>query len=129
MLRIVLIAIIACSLLAACAKSKENNNEPALYGAWVNSNLPTDTLWFTAKGGKNILRCNNSFNASAPAYTELEYFFRDGKLSLALGGPSGTNRLIDSFTWKQENKQFDILMYQLYLFMSSSTTHGVYNKI
>jgi len=128
--RLSMIACIACLLALACTKSKTGNNpEAALYGVWVNGNVSNDTLWFMNKGGKNILRYNNSFNAAAPAYTEVEYFFKNGELSFVLGGPSGIVKLIDSFTWKQENKQFDILIYQLYLFISSSITHGVYNKI
>ena len=89
MLRVPVIAIICCALLTAgCTKNKAvDNNEAALYGAWVNSNLPTDTLWFMNKGGKNILRYNNSLNLTAPAYAEQEYFFKDGKLSIVLGGP------------------------------------------
>jgi len=130
MARFSIIGIISFALLlAACTKSKDNNNEAVLYGVWVNSKAPMDTLWFMNKGGKNILRYNNSFNIAMPAYTELEYFFKNGELSIALGGPSGITRFIDSFAWKQENRQFDILIYQLYLFISSSTTHGVYTKI
>ena len=130
MVRLSIIACIACLLALACTKSKTGTNpEAALYGIWVNSNAPMDTLWFMNKGGKNILRYNNSFNVAAPAYTESVYFFKTDKLSFALGGPSGIVKLIDSFTWKQENKQFDILIYQLYAFISSSTTHGLYTKI
>ena len=62
-------------------------------------------------------------------YTELEYSFKDGKLAAAVFGPFSEMRTIDSFTWKQENKTFDILIYQLYSFISSSATHGVYIKI
>jgi hypothetical protein len=130
MARFSIIAMIGFALLlTACTKSKNDNNEAALYGTWVNNNAPNDTLWFMNKGGKNILRYNNSFNTGAPMYSEAEYFFKNGELSFALGGPSGITRLIDSFTWKQENKEFDILIYQLYLFISSSSTHGSYTKI
>ena len=130
MIRFSIIGMITLALLlVACTKSKDGGNEAALYGVWVNGNVPNDTLWFMNKGGKNILRYNNSFNTAAPAYTESEYFFKNDKLSFALGGPSGIVKLIDSFTWKQENKQFDILIYQLYAFISSSTTHGLYTKI
>ena len=130
MVRLSIIACIACLLALACTKSKTDNNpEAALYGVWVNGNVPNDTLWFMNKGGKNILRYNNSFNTATPTYTEVEYFFKNGELSFELGGPSGISKLIDSFTWKQENKQFDILIYQLYAFISSSTTHGLYTKI
>ena len=130
MIRFSIIGMITLALLlAACTKSKDGSNEAALYGAWVNSNAPMDTLWFMNKGGKNILRYNNSFNVAVPSYTEVEYFFKNGELSFALGGPSGITKLVDSFTWKHENKQFDILIYQLYAFISSSTTHGLYTKI
>jgi len=115
-------------VLSACTKNTENR-EAAMHGIWINSQLPNDTLWFANKNGKNILRYNNSFNPNAPVYTESEYFFANGKLSFNLGGIAGTTRTIDSFIWKQENKQFDILIYQLYMFISSSTTHGVYTKI
>jgi len=130
MVRLSIIACIAWLLALACTKSKTDDTpEAALYGVWLNGNVPNDTLWFMNKGGKNILRYNNSFNTAAPVYAEVEYFFNNDELSFMLGGPSGISKLIDSFTWKQENKQFDILSYQLYAFISSSTTHGLYTKI
>ena len=128
MLRPLIYLLLALAVLgAACAKSN-NNSESMLYGTWVKGNQVGDTLYFLRKDGKNIMRSNQSFNPSLTASTEWEYFFKDGQLSVVLG--AGTQaRLLNSFTWVDMGKKFDILGYQVFLFMSSSATHFVYTKV
>jgi hypothetical protein len=116
-------------LLAVASCSKSNNNSNTLQGVWVNENLPNDTLRFVQKFGKNILQVNMSFNPALPTYTEYEYKFVDGKLWVALAPTASPDHPIDSFTWIDQGKKFEILGFQLYLFMSSSTTHFRYHKV
>jgi len=122
------LSIVCMLLVAACSKSN-SGNETIFYGTWVNSNAPKDTLQFTRRDGKNILRTNQSFNTSLPNNQETEYSFINGKLAVYVFGPNEAFNLVTSFAWIQEEKQFDILGFQLYPFMSSSTTHFTYTKI
>ena len=122
------LSIAAALLVIACSKNSDGN-ESVLYGRWSKGTNVADTLEFMNKGGKNILRFNGSFNPAVPATTEVEYSYKKGRLSVAVFGPGEAPREIESFTWKQQNKQFDILGFQLYIIMSSSTTHFTYTKI
>ena len=116
-------------LAPACTKKTAASSDSQLYGIWVNENGPGDTLRFMQVGSKNVLRMNASFNTPVPTYTDYEYSFTNGQLSLATAAPSGPWRLISSFTWLQQGKEFDVLAFQLYLFLSSSVTHGRYRRI
>jgi len=78
--------IVFVSLLAACKKDGVPS-ESALYGFWVKGNQAGDTLQFLRLKRKDIMRQNESFNAALPAYTEKEYKYQDGKLSLQLFAP------------------------------------------
>ena len=128
MVRLFICLCIMVALLGAACSKSTSSEESALYGTWVKGNQVGDTLYFLRKDGKNILRSNQSFNPSLTAWTEWEYYFKNGQLSIALG--AGTQyRLLDSFSWVETNKKFDILGYQLFLFMSSSVTHFVYTRV
>lgn len=128
MLRPLTYLLLALALLgAACSKSNKSS-ESALYGTWVKGPNVGDTLYFLRKDGKNIMRSNQSFNPALTAWTEWEYFFKDGQLSVVLG--AGTQaRLLNSFTWVEAGRKFDILGFQVFMFMSSSVTHFVYTKV
>jgi hypothetical protein len=129
MLRLFIVVFVGFALLV-CACSKNNDGEEsALYGTWVKGSQTGDTLWFMRKDGKNIMRSNQSFNPGLPNQQEMEYRFMNGKLSVAVYGPAAALRPIDSFTWQQPGKRFDILGFQLFIFMSSSVTHFTYTKI
>lgn len=128
MLRALIFSCIAGFLLVACTKTNASE-ESLFYGRWVNAVTPNDTLWFTSKSGKNILRINNSFNPSLPFYDEYEYGYKNGKLSVILPGATPFKREVDSFNWTQTNKEFEILGYQLYLFMSSTSSRFTYRKL
>lgn len=128
MLRPLLYLLLALALLGAACTKNNNNNESLLYGTWVKGPNTGDTLYFLRKDGKNIMRSNQSFNPSLTAWSDWEYRYSNGKLSVALFG--GTEfRSLDSFTWLQQGKKFDVLGYQVFMFMSSSMTHFVYTKV
>jgi len=129
MLRLCLVVSIVLAMLASACSKKDDDNETVLYGAWINSKAPGDTLQFMLKNNKNILRYNQSFNPGLPQYAEIEYRYKNGKLSAGVFGLAAPLRDINSFTWIEQNKKFDILGYQLYLFMSSSATHFTYIKV
>ena len=129
MLRLCLVVSIVFALLAAACSKKEDDNETVLYGVWINSKAPGDTLQFMLKNNKNILRYNQSFNPALPQYAEIEYRYKNSKLSAAVFGPAASLRDISSFNWIEQNKKFDVLGYQLYLFMASSATHFTYIKV
>ena len=129
MLRLfVLLSIAMVMLVCACSKSN-TGEESVLYGSWVNNGVPGDTLQFMHKNNRDVLRFNNSFNPTLPVYTEVAYTYKNGKLQVGLYGAGEPLKAINSFIWKQPSKEFDILGYQLYLFMSSSVTHFTYTKI
>ena len=128
MLRLFTCLFIMFALLGPACSKTYTNNESMLYGTWVKGPNFGDTLQFLQKDGKNIMRSNQSFNPSLSAWTEWEYRFKNGQLSIALG-VNTEYRLLDSFTWIESGKKFDILGFQLFMFMSSSATHFVYTKL
>ena len=127
--RLFIVALMAFAMLAAACSKKDDDNETVLYGVWINSKAPGDTLQFMLKNNRNILRYNQSFNPALSQYAEIEYRYKNGKLSAAVFGSAASLRDIDSFTWIQQNKKFDVLGYQLYLFMASSASHFTYIKV
>ena len=129
MLRLFIVVSIVFVLLAAACSKKDDDNETVLYGVWINSKAPGDTLQFMPKDGKNILRYNQSFNPALPQYAKIEYRYKNGKLSAGVFGPAASLGDISSFNWIEQNKKFDVLGYQLYLFMASSATHFTYIKV
>ncbi len=129
MLRLFIVVSIAFAMLATACSKNNDDNETVFYGTWINNNAPGDTLQFMRKNSKNILRFNQSLNPGMPLYLEIEYRYKNGKLSAAVFGSFEPIRDIDSFTWIQQNKKFDVLGYQLYLIMSSTVTHFTYTKV
>lgn len=126
--RLLFISLLGLLTLASCSKSYPSG-EAALYGTWVNQVSPGDTLTFLRVNGQNILRLNNSFNPALSSYTEYRYTFKDDQLSIFFGAGDTPAWLINSFTWKIKGKEFEILGFQLYMFMSSSTTVFHYKKV
>jgi hypothetical protein len=124
-----LIVLITALLLGSCRKNNTADNEAVLYGAWVNTSHPGDTLHFINKNNKNILRYNVSLNAVHPAYEESEYSYADGKLSVAVFGAGTILHSINSFTWKQPGQRFEVQGIQLFMIMSSSSTYFTYRKV
>lgn len=126
--RLLLILLLALLTLAGCSKSYPSG-EAALYGVWVNQVAPGDTLSFLRVNGQNIFRYNNSFNPSRSSYTEYRYALKNNQLSLYVGTDDTPVWLVNSFNWKQTGKEFDVLGFQLYAFMSSTTTVFHYKKV
>jgi hypothetical protein len=121
--------IVLVSILAACDKDGAPS-EAALYGTWVKGNQTGDTLQFLRKNGKDIMRQNESFNAGLPAYTEKEYQYQNGKLSLQLFAPSSNEFYpVDSFRWTSFGREFTLQGIQLFIFMSSTQTYFTYRKL
>jgi len=119
----------AFALLAIACSKNDSDNASLLYGTWVKGAQTGDTLWFLRKGGKNIMRSNQSFNPGLTVYKEEEYAFKNGKLSRVLAPASSAFSHIDSFTWTQQGKEFEVLGYQLFMFMSSTLTKFTYTKV
>lgn len=128
MLRLIVCLSIMALLATACSKNNDGD-ESLLYGTWVKGANTGDTLWFMRKDGKNIMRSNQSFNPALPAYTETAYRFKDGKLTKVLPITSSAFSGFDSFAWIETGKRFEILGYQLYMFMSSTATKFAFKKI
>ncbi|MFT3937081.1 MAG: hypothetical protein QM726_25870 [Chitinophagaceae bacterium] len=129
MLRIFLyLAVIATIFCMACSGNDNNGNETLLYGTWTKGANAGDTIWFMKKNGKNIMRTNQSFNPLLPTYSETEYSFKDGKLIMILPITSSAMGVIDSFTWQEYGKKFEITGYQVYMFMSSMATKFSFTK-
>ena len=108
---------------------KDNDGEESLfYGIWVEERSG-DSLQFYKKNNNNILAYNVSFNAALPAYTEKQYIYRNGKLSIRMYQPSREFYEIESFTWKQPATQFEIRAIELFPILSSSVARFTYRKI
>ena len=115
-------SIIALVLFSFACK-KVSSDEPELYGTWIKGSNTGDTLWFMKKNGKYIIRQPESFNPLMPTYSEKEYYFRDGKLSIKSFAPTSQEYYpIDSFSWTQAGKEFTIQNSELFMFMSSIVT-------
>lgn len=110
-------------------KKDQAGDESDLYGAWVKGTNHGDTLWFMKKNGQHIMRIPGSFNPLMPIYSEKEYGFRKGVLTIKSYAPVSQEYFpITSFTWTDPGKEFTVLNLQLYLFMSSMVTFK-YKKI
>lgn len=129
MIRLVLTLVFCISLFAGCKKDGAHSASD-LYGIWIKGNQAGDTLQFLQKNGKDIMRQNESFNPSMPAYTEKEYIFHNGKLSVKLYTPFSEDFYpIDSFRWKRTGKEFSIQGIQLYMFMAATNVYFTYRKL
>jgi hypothetical protein len=126
-----LIAFTVVTLTASCDKDSDNKNEEAiLYGTWVKGPNSGDTLVFSRKNGRNVLKMNMSFNPLMYAPTEREYRLINGKLEIKMGAGIGDPYwTIESFEWKIPGQQFEMLGFQLYMFMSSSIAKFTFTKI
>ena len=128
MLRLLNYVLLAVTFIAiACSKKNNSSNEADLYGSWAKGANVGDTLIFKNENGRNLLQFNATLNPATPVYTKVEYNYSNNKLFVNLGGNTQTQ--LSSFVWKQPNQQFDILGFQLFLFMSSSSTHFTYTKV
>ena len=122
------VILVFVSLFFSC-KKKINGTESDLYGTWVKGSNLGDTLWFSRKNGQNIIRVPESFNPSMPKYSEKEYRFNDGALSIKSFAPVSQDYFpISSFIWTDPGKEFTIQNSQLFMFMSSIVTFK-YKKI
>jgi hypothetical protein len=123
-----IIVLIVVLLSFGCKKDK-TIDEPDLYGTWVKGSNHGDTLWFMKKNGQNIIRIPESFNPLMPLYSEKEYRFKNGELSIRSFAPASQEYFpITSFTWTDQGKEFTILNINLFIFMSSMVTYK-YKKI
>lgn len=124
------LAITAFAFIFIGCHKDITGTESDLYGTWVKGNQAGDTLRFMRKDNKYILQQNESFNAGMPVYTEKEYRFRNGRLSIKLFAPSSQEFYpIDSFSWTQVGSEFTLQGIQLFLYMSSTVTYFTYRKL
>jgi hypothetical protein len=125
MLRICMCIVI---VLAATACSKhDTRDESVLYGTWVDGSHPADTLRFSRQNNQNIMEIIQSTGQTP--YSALEYNYVDGKLGLVLIGAIHPNKVISSFTWKDQNKVFDILGYEIFPLISLPDAHLTYTRV
>ena len=123
-----LMSILLSSSFFSCSKNV-SDEESAFYGTWVKGSNTGDTLQFSKKNGKNILSYNLSFNSLVYAPTEVEYFYTNGRLSIKYPAVTGADFPINSFVWKQGNKEFEVLGIELYNFMSASNVFFTFRKL
>lgn len=124
-----MIVIALAFIVVSCSKD-DTASESALYGTWVKGTQAGDTLRFMRKNNKYIMLQNESFNAGMPNYTEKEYRFRNGRLSIKIYAPSSQDFYpVDSFSWTQVGSEFTIQGIQLFMFMSSTQTYFTYRKL
>jgi hypothetical protein len=131
MMKIAAILILLSFTMAFVGCKKEiTGTESDLYGTWVKGPNFGDTLQFMRKNNQDIMRINESFNPGMPAYAEKEYSLRNGVLKIKSFSPVSQEYFsIDSFTWTQPGSEFRLLGYQIFMFMSSTSTSFTYQKI
>lgn len=118
----VLIVLVPGILSFACKKELKGD-ESDLYGTWVKGSNLGDTVWFMRKNGEHIMKVAVSFNAQMPAWSEKEYKYKDGKLSVKSFSPSSQQYFpMNSFAWVETGKEFSITNSELYPFLSSIIT-------
>ena len=122
-------SIIISLVLFSFACKVVSGDESDLYGTWIKGSNTGDTLWFMKKNGKDIMRQPESFNPLVPTYSDREYYFKNGKLSIKSFAPASQEYFpIESFTWTQAGKEFTIQNSELFIFMSSIVTYK-YRKL
>ena len=110
--------------LSFACKKEGAGDEADLYGTWVKGPNFGDTLWFMKKSGQYLIRMPESGNPLMSAYSEKEYRFSGGVLSIKLFALSSPEYFpITSFNWTDPGKEFTILSTQLFPVMSSMITY------
>lgn len=129
MKRLFVTFIIMITVLIGACKKDQQALDTVLTGTWVRGASAGDTLYFTRNNDKNILRYNASFNPTLPVVTDIEYGYVGGKLLLKKFGASQSDfYIIESFTWVQGQKEFEVVGNEIFPFMSSMTRF-TYRKI
>jgi hypothetical protein len=124
------LVIIAFAIFFTGCSKEDTASESALFGTWVKGSNAGDTLRFMRKDNKYIMLQNESFNAGLPRYTEKEYRFRNGQLSIKIFAPVSQEFYpLDSFSWTQVGEEFTVQGIQLFMFMSSTQTYFTYRKL
>jgi hypothetical protein len=115
-------------VLGSC--NKDSSSATNLTGTWIKGTNVADTLYFIQKNDQNILRYRISFNPATGGFAEHEYAIRNGKLALKnfMGGGNDFYT-VESFNWLHTGKEFELLGYQLFPFMSSTLAKFTYKKI
>jgi hypothetical protein len=128
-----ILAVFIITLVASCDKDPDGPDEESiLHGTWVKGSNTGDTLVFYGRGGKHYMKSNQSFNPTMYAPVEQEYVMRNGKPAFRYLGTGVMGRAeftIESFTWKVPGREFELLGFQLYMFMSSSQTKFTFVKV
>ena len=123
-----LLLLLFASNFVSCSKDKLDAD--LVRGTWVNQNHPGDTLIFSRKNGKYVLKINYSFNPNLPKYEEVEYRFENDSLRIVLPPfAAAPSKIIQSFQWVTRGKEFTVKGYEIYIFMSSTLTEHRYKKV
>lgn len=122
------IAII--QLLAGCNKEDQQFDESLFEGTWVKGPYTAGTLWFKKENNLNVLSYNSSFNAGLPVVAQMEYNYKNGKLELR-GSYANDQTFypVQSFTWIEQGKEFEIRAIELFSFISSTNSKFSYKKL
>jgi hypothetical protein len=132
LLLFVLLAVPAAALFTACSRSN-TTSEATFYGTWTKGNLAGDTIIFSNRGGKNIMRYNASFNSSLPKYTETDYSVRNERLYIGdlpfspLGGTMYTE--IQGFTWLNTGWEFRMRANQMWPFLAMAEAYFTFKRV
>lgn len=115
-------------VLGSC--DKDSASASNLTGTWIKGTNVADTLYFIQKNDRSIMRYRISFNPATGGFAEHEYAIINGKLALKnFMGSQNDFYSIESFNWVQTGKEFEILGYQLFPYMSSTLAKFTYKKI
>jgi len=124
MLRLILfvpLLLPAAILITGCSSSGVTG-ETTFYGTWTKGVYAGDTIIFSRKNGKNIMRYNGSFNASLPVYIETEFAVRNEGLYIAPFAlpPTGGTALnpVEGFTWITPGRKFSMQANQMWPILS-----------
>ena len=114
-------------LFIRCSKQDASAGaEYELYGKWVTTTNPVDTLEFLRKNDKNIMRI--AFSQAYILYSEAQYKFANGKLRLKHYSFDDYYP-VSSFKWIQKGVEFEVAAYEVLPYISSTSTIFTYRKI
>ena len=120
-----LVVLVSAFLFASCGKNGDSGSG-VIYGKWIKSDLPGDTLYFQKKNGKNVLSMRLWSGAD---YSDLEFRYSNGRLSLRPLQGSTDFLLYSTFKWVQVGKSFHLNGNERYPFLSSIQGDYTYNRV
>jgi hypothetical protein len=122
-----LFLVLPLAILQFCCTKKDNTGAGQFYGRWKTSY--GDTVVFSKKNGKNILKYDRTMNPAMPMTTDHEYTYQADKLGLRDGFAGNDFHFFQTFAWVQPGHSFQVQGVEWFLFLSSTGTVFTFTRI